>query len=60
MRTAGVRRAPVVDDHGRLIGIVALDDAYDILANLMCDLCGTVRNELRMEQKIHPANVRPA
>jgi CBS domain-containing protein len=32
MRAAGVRRVPLVDDRGRLAGIVALDDIFDYLA----------------------------
>lgn len=60
LRTAGIRRAPVVDARGCLVGIIALDDAYGIIADLMCDMCGTVRNEIRIEQKTHPATSRSA
>lgn len=59
MRTAGVRRAPVVDHRGCLVGIIALDDAYGIIADLMCDMCGTVRNQVRMEQKTRPPLMAP-
>lgn len=55
MRMAGVRRAPVVDARGCLVGIIALDDAFDLITDLMCSICGTVRNQMRMEQKLRPA-----
>lgn len=32
MRSGGVRRVPVVDDRGRLCGILALDDIFEHLA----------------------------
>lgn len=32
MRTSGVRRAPLIDEQHRLVGIVALDDIFEHLA----------------------------
>jgi CBS domain-containing protein len=32
MRSAGVRRIPVVDERGRLVGILALDDIFEFMA----------------------------
>lgn len=32
MREAGVRRMPIVDDHGSLVGIVSIDDIYQRLS----------------------------
>lgn len=40
MRTNGVRRLPVVDDVGHLIGIVALDDLVAVLAGELYDIVG--------------------
>ena len=42
MRTKGVRRLPVVDDVGHLIGIVALDDLVTVLADELYDIVGVV------------------
>jgi CBS domain-containing protein len=38
MRRSGVRRLPVVDDSGKLTGIVALDDVMAYLASLLVDV----------------------
>jgi len=35
MRRSGIRRVPVVDDDGRLAGIITLDDVVDYLASLL-------------------------
>ncbi|KWK49254.1 histidine kinase [Burkholderia stagnalis] len=35
MRRSGIRRLPVVDDTGRLTGIVTLDDIVEYLASLL-------------------------
>lgn len=38
MRDQGVRRLPVVDASGRLVGLLAADDLLDVLAGEMSDL----------------------
>jgi len=49
MRMTGVRRVPVVDVRGALIGIRAIDDAIDVITGLMCDLAGSIKSEQRQE-----------
>lgn len=51
MRIAGVRRVPVVDVRGALLGVVAIDDAFDVLTNFMCEITGSVKNEQRVERR---------
>ncbi len=50
MRTHAVRRAPVVDESGRLVGIVTVDDIITILAEEMKDVAALVRKGRRLEQ----------
>ena len=45
MRYKGVRRLPVVDSAGKLIGIVAIDDLLEILAEEMTELVKIVARE---------------
>jgi len=49
MRLAGIRRVPVVDARGALTGIMALDDAIDVVTGLMCDIAGSIKSEQRQE-----------
>lgn len=49
MRARGVRRLPVVDDHGGLIGILTLDDLLELLAEEMAALAKLVRHEQKRE-----------
>ncbi|HEV8332742.1 MAG TPA: CBS domain-containing protein [Steroidobacteraceae bacterium] len=51
MRLAGIRRVPVVDVRGALIGIMAIDDAIDVITGLMCDLAGSLKSEQRQERR---------
>jgi CBS domain-containing protein len=55
MRFAGIRRIPVVDERGSLCGILALDDAVDIVTGLLCNIAGTIRNEQAQEWRARPA-----
>jgi predicted transcriptional regulator len=49
MRLAGIRRVPVVDVRGALTGIMAIDDAIDLITGLMCDIAGSIKSEQRQE-----------
>ncbi len=49
MRSKGVRRVPVVDVRGSLVGIVALDDILEILAEELGNLTRLIRQERRRE-----------
>ncbi len=46
MSDRGVRRLPVVDDAGTLVGIVTVDDLIELIAEQLTDLVRLVGNEL--------------
>jgi CBS domain-containing protein len=52
MRAFGVRRAPVVDATGQLVGVVALDDLLDWLAAAIGNAAAVVRHEQRVERQL--------
>jgi len=49
MRAKGVRRIPVVDASGALVGIVTADDLFDLLAEELSALVRMVSREQRRE-----------
>ena len=49
MRSKGVRRMPVVDREGGLVGIVTLDDLLGLLAEEMSELAKLVSRERQRE-----------
>jgi CBS domain-containing protein len=51
MRTAGVRRMPVVDDNGALAGIFTLDDAVDMICEQLGDIVGTMKSGFNRERR---------
>lgn len=52
MRDKGVRRLPVVGKEGELIGILALDDLIELLAEELNELARLIRHEQEHEIKI--------
>ena len=45
MRNKGVRRMPIVDAEGSLVGIISLDDVIEILAEQMSQLAHLIARE---------------
>jgi CBS domain-containing protein len=52
MRAKGVRRLPVVNERGTLVGIVTADDFVDLLAEEMTALARMVSREQRREGEV--------
>ena len=52
MRENGIRRMPVVDRGGALIGIVALDDLIQLLADEMSELAKLISKERAHEEAL--------
>ena len=55
MRAKGVRRIPVVDTGGTLVGIVAVDDFLDLLSDELTALARVVTREQARERQSRPA-----
>ena len=45
MKSAGVRRMPIVDSAGRLVGLVTVDDLIRLLAREMADIARIIGKE---------------
>jgi CBS domain-containing protein len=54
MRRTGVRRLPVVGQHGELVGVVSIDDLLDFLAGQLQNLAASIRNEQLIEGTMRP------
>lgn len=52
MRDRGVRRAPVVDDAGSLLGVITLDDLLPVLASELEELSTLIGGQARHEQRL--------
>jgi CBS domain-containing protein len=51
MRQKGIRRMPVVNEIGVLVGIVTLDDLIDLIAEQLKDLAELVGRQQNLEKK---------
>lgn len=49
MRDVGVRRMPVVDQDGALVGLVTLDDLLELFTDAMDNVSQLIKGELRKE-----------
>jgi CBS domain-containing protein len=54
MRKNGVRRAPVVDQDGALVGILAVDDLVELFATRLAELSTLFARERRIERGVRP------
>lgn len=52
MRDLGVRRMPVVDHNGALVGLVTLDDLLELLTESMDNVAQLIKSELRKETRL--------
>jgi CBS domain-containing protein len=52
MRDRGVRRVPVVDDQGALLGIVTLDDLLKVIGDQLVLLARVVARERFQERQL--------
>lgn len=54
MRAKGVRRVPVVNAQGGLVGILSSDDLLEILAGELGELAKMISREQQREQRVRP------
>lgn len=51
MRERGIRRAPVVNEHGGLVGIITLDDILELVAEQLYDIVNLMNRGQRREHR---------
>ncbi len=52
MKRAGIRRVPVVDQRGSLSGVIAIDDAINMVSKMLAGVTEAVRREQRFEREL--------
>lgn len=54
MQRIGVRRLPVIGEHGELVGVMSLDDVVATLAAQLHEVAGSIRSEQAIEHALRP------
>ncbi|KTG17620.1 MULTISPECIES: CBS domain-containing protein [unclassified Guyparkeria] len=54
MEAKGVRRLPVVQSDGSLIGVLTVDDIWELLTGLQTQLAGVVNRQRKQERQRRP------
>lgn len=57
MRLYGIRRIPVVNSRGGLIGVLAVDDILDVITEQLMDIDQLIVNEQNEEKKLRPVMI---
>lgn len=52
MRTHGIRRMPVIDSHGSLVGIITADDILELFSEELLDLTRLIALEQKKEETL--------
>lgn len=55
MRDLGVRRMPVVDGEGSLVGLITMDDLLELFAEAMDNMTQLIKGEVRRESRLRKA-----
>jgi len=55
MRDLGVRRMPVIDQDGSLVGLVAMDDLLELFTEAMDNMTRLIKGEVNRESRLRKA-----
>jgi CBS domain-containing protein len=52
MRARGVRRVPVIDSDGQIVGVLSVDDVISLLASELNDIDSLILHEQEREREL--------